>query len=109
MKHLILTSALFLTATLGFAQNITEPEYKGQVAVINADSTTTLLQKETGEHKAKSSAFALVPIPGASLLDRTKAARNARKAGMDSATNRRHGCMTNIMDDKPLCNCVKDK
>ena len=41
MKHLILTSALFLTATLGFAQNITEPEYKGQVAVINADSTTT--------------------------------------------------------------------
>ena len=73
MKHLILTSALFLTATLGFAQNITEPEYKGQVAVINADSTTTLLQKETGEHKAKSSAFALVPIPGASLLDRTKA------------------------------------
>ena len=82
MKHLILTSALFLTATLGFAQNITEPEYKGQVAVINADSTTTLLQKETG---------------------------NARKAGMDSATNRRHGCMTNIMGDKPLCNCVKDK
>ena len=73
MKHLILTSALFLTATLGFAQNITEPEYKGQVAVINTDSTTTLLQKETGEHKAKSSAFALVPIPGASLLDRTKA------------------------------------
>lgn len=73
MKHLILTSALFLTATLGFAQNITEPEYKGQVAVINADSTTTLLQKETGEHKAKSSAFALVPIPGASILDRTKA------------------------------------
>lgn len=38
MKHLILTSALFLTATLGFAQNITEPEYKGQVAVINTDS-----------------------------------------------------------------------
>lgn len=73
MKQLILTSALFLTATLGFAQNITEPEYKGQVAVINTDSTTTLLQKETGEHKAKSSAFALVPIPGASLLDRTKA------------------------------------
>lgn len=52
---------------------VPEPEYKGQVAVINADSTTTLLQKETGEHKAKSSAFALVPIPGASLLDRTKA------------------------------------
>ena len=23
--------------------------------------------------------------------------------------HRRHGCMTNIMDDKPLCNCVKDK
>lgn len=38
MKHLILTSALFLTATLGFAQNITEPEYKGQVAVINTEA-----------------------------------------------------------------------
>lgn len=63
MKHLILTSALFLTATLGFAQNITEPEYKGQVAVINADSTTTLLQKETGEHKAKSSASAAHRLP----------------------------------------------
>ena len=116
MKHLILTSALFLTATLGFAQNITEPEYKGQVAVINADSTTTLLQKETGEHKAKSSAFALVPIPGASLLDRTKAYLTVKGAespnkisSKDSATNRRHGCMTNIMGDKPLCNCVKDK
>lgn len=72
MKHLILTSALFLTATLGFAQNITEPEYKGQVAVINTDSTTTLLQKETGEHKAKSSAFALVQFQELPFLTEQK-------------------------------------
>lgn len=73
MKHLILTSALFLAATFGYAQNISEPEYKGQVALVNADSTTTLLQKEVGEHKAKSSAFGMIPIPGSSLLDKTKA------------------------------------
>ena len=75
MKKLIFSiTALVLTASV-HAQQVTvqEPEYKGQVAVINADSTTTLLQKENGVHKAKSSAFSLVPIPGASLLDRTKA------------------------------------
>ena len=75
MKTTLLSIAVFCCMASAQAQKVTvpEPEYKGQVAVINADSTTTLLQKETGEHKAKSSAFALVPIPGASLLDRTKA------------------------------------
>lgn len=73
MKHLILTTTLFLATTFGYAQNISEPEYKGQVAIVNADSTTTLLQKEVGEHKAKSSAFGMIPIPGSSLLDKTKA------------------------------------
>ena len=73
MKHLILTTALFLVATFGYAQNISEPEYKGQVAIVNTDSTTALLQKEVGEHKAKSSAFGMIPIPGSSLLDKTKA------------------------------------
>lgn len=46
MKQLILTSALFLTATLGFAQNITEPEYKGQVAVINTDRPQRFSRKK---------------------------------------------------------------
>ena len=75
MKTTLLSIAVFCCMASAQAQKVTvsEPEYKGQVAVINTDSTTTLLQKETGEHKAKSSAFALVPIPGASLLDRTKA------------------------------------
>lgn len=73
MKQFVLTSALFMAATFGYAQNISEPEYKGQVAIINTDSTTTLLQKETGEHKAKSSAWGMIPIPGSSLLDKTKA------------------------------------
>jgi len=72
MKHLILASALFLAATFGYAQNFSEPEYNGQVALVNADSTTTILQKEAGGHKAKSSAFGMIPIPGSSLLDKTK-------------------------------------
>lgn len=73
MKHLILTTTLFLYALLCQAQNIQEPEYKGQVAMLKADSTIVLLQKENGEQKAKSSMFGAIPIPGASLLDKTKA------------------------------------
>ena len=62
MKTTLLSIAVFCCMASAQAQKVTvpEPEYKGQVAVINTDSTTTLLQKETGEHKAKSSAFALL-------------------------------------------------
>lgn len=73
MKHLAFISALWLTATFGYAQNISEPEYKGQVVLINADSTTTLLQKELGEQKVKASSFGMIPLPGTALLDKTKA------------------------------------
>lgn len=100
MKHLILTTALFLAATFGYAQNISEPEYNGQVALINTDSTTTLLQKEVGEHKAKSSAFGMIPIPGASLLDKTKAYLSVKGvASPNKITSKKFSLIIRVKDN----------
>lgn len=56
-----------------FAQSaIVEPEYNGQVAIVNSDSTTTLLKKETVKMKTKSTNFGLIPLPGSGLLDKAK-------------------------------------
>ena len=71
-KYFLFSICAFICCVSVNAQNISEPEYNGQVALVNADSTTTILQKEVGGHKAKSSAFGLIPIPGSSLLDKTK-------------------------------------
>ena len=57
MKKLIFTTAVMMAMTVScFAQskNI-EPEYIGQVVILNADSTTVLLQKEAASMKTKSS------------------------------------------------------
>lgn len=72
MKSITLTAIMILASTFGYAQKISEPEYIGQVAIVNADSTTTLLQKEAAEQKAKSSGLAYIPIAGAALLDKAK-------------------------------------
>ena len=66
MKKIILTTAVMMAMTVScFAQskNI-EPEYIGQVVILNADSTTVLLQKEAASMKTKSSNWGLLPIPG---------------------------------------------
>jgi hypothetical protein len=49
-----------------------EPEYIGQVVVVNADSTTTLLQSERATLKTGSSKWGYIPIPGSSMLDKAK-------------------------------------
>lgn len=72
MKQAVFTVILSLTSIIGYAQKISEPEYIGQVAIVNQDSTTSLLQKETTELKAKSSGIGFLPVPGAGLLDKTK-------------------------------------
>ena len=47
MKKYFATLAMVMLAAAGFAQSEKlEPEFIGQVVVVNADSTTTLLQKE---------------------------------------------------------------
>lgn len=72
MRQVILTAILVLASTIGYAQGVLEPEYNGQVAVVNADSTTTLLQREITKMKVKSSGLGYLPVPGAGLLDKTK-------------------------------------
>lgn len=74
MKKIILTTAVMMATTIScFAQskNI-EPEYIGQVVILNADSTTTLLQKEATSMKTKSSKWGMIPIPGSGMLDKSK-------------------------------------
>ena len=74
MKNIILTTAVMMAMTIScFAQskNI-EPEYIGQVVILNADSTTTLLQKEAASMKTNSSKWGMIPIPGSGLLDKSK-------------------------------------
>lgn len=74
MKKVIFITTLMMAMTVScFAQskNI-EPEYIGQVVILNADSTTVLLQKETASMKVKSSKWGMLPIPGSGLLDKAK-------------------------------------
>lgn len=72
-----------------------EPEYVGQVVVVNADSTTTLLDKETTTLKSKSSKWGLVPVPGSSLLDKSK--MNIVVKGAASKTKLKRGLLTFII------------
>lgn len=73
MKKLFLSLVIVATSVGCFAQskNI-EPEYIGQVVILNADSTTELLQKEAASMKVKSSKWGMLPIPGSGLLDKAK-------------------------------------
>ena len=55
MKKSIFTMVIAMVAMSCFAQSKSiEPEYIGQVVILNADSTTILLQKETATIKPKS-------------------------------------------------------
>lgn len=73
MKKLFATIAMVMLTVASFAQSEKlEPEFIGQVVVVNADSTITLLQKEATQMKTKSSKFGYIPLPGTSLLDKSK-------------------------------------
>ena len=71
MKKIILAIIGVLVAMSTSAQTL-EPEYIGQVVVVNADSTTTLLQKEAANIKVKSTKFGRIPLPGTGLLDKSR-------------------------------------
>ena len=73
MKKLLIfiVSTMVAMNVLARSENF-EPEYIGQVVVINADSTTTLLQKEQTAVKTSSTKFGYIPIPGSGLLDKSK-------------------------------------
>lgn len=50
-----------------YAQKISEPEYIGQVAIVNADSTITVLPTEKTEVKTKSNGMFYIPVAGSLL------------------------------------------
>lgn len=64
--------ALLLTTGSAFAQKNIVPEYTGQVAVLNADSTITVLEREKSKMKTKSTMWGMIPIPGSGMLDKAK-------------------------------------
>lgn len=73
MKKLMMIIVSMMAAMSGFSQtgNL-EPEFIGQVVVVNTDSTTKLLPKEQTKMKSSSTSFGLIPIPGTGLLDKSK-------------------------------------
>lgn len=72
-----------------------EPEYIGQVVVVNADSTTVLLEKETTQMKTSSTKFGYIPLPGTGLLDKSKV--NMVVKGAASKTKLKKGRLTFIV------------
>lgn len=64
MKKVILSMMVSLFVLGTNAGNVIEPEYNGQVAIVNADSTTMLLATEESEIKAKSNHLGYVPVAG---------------------------------------------
>lgn len=72
MKNFFVSMMIAMATISGYAQENLEPEYIGQVVVVNADSTATLLQRETTEMKTMSSKFGMIPVMGSGLFDKTK-------------------------------------
>ena len=72
MKKLMVAMTMFVISSSASAQNVKEPEYNGQVAVLQEDSSLVVLQKEVAQMKTKTSGFGYIPIPGSSLLDKGK-------------------------------------
>lgn len=73
MKTLLMAVMMNITfAGNAMAQNVTEPEYIGQVAHIQEDGKHLILTKEEAQMKTKTSGFGYIPIPGSSLLDKGK-------------------------------------
>ena len=72
MKKTMVAMMMFIISSSASAQNVKEPEYNGQVAILQADSSLVVLQKEVAQMKTKTTGFGYIPIPGSSLLDRGK-------------------------------------
>lgn len=73
MKNLMMGVMMFLTCTTtSLAQGFKEPEYIGEVSLVQSDNRQVILEKEEAEMKTKTSGFGYIPIPGSSLLDKGK-------------------------------------
>lgn len=94
MKKIIIAIVGVLAVMSGSAQAL-EPEYIGQVVVVNEDSTTTLLQKEAANIKVKSTKYGRIPLPGTGLLDISKSMLVV--GGAKSPVAVKPGCLTLII------------
>lgn len=72
MKKFMVAMMMFIISSSASAQNMKEPEYNGQVAVLQEDCSLVVLQKEVAQMKTKTSGLGYIPIPGSSLLDKGK-------------------------------------
>ena len=73
MKNFMMGVMMFLTCTTtSMAQGFKEPEYIGQVSLVQSANSQVILEKEEAEMKTKTSGFGYIPIPGSSLLDKGK-------------------------------------
>ena len=96
MKRYFVTMMVAVMTMVCYAQTERfEPEFIGQVVVINTDSTVTLLEKETTQMKTSSTKFGYIPLPGTSLLDKAKA--NLVVKGKESPTRLKRGRLTFII------------
>ena len=96
MKKFAMIIVSLMAAMSGFSQTtVAEPEFIGQVIVVNADSTTILLQKEQASMKASSTSFGLIPIPGSGLLDKSRT--NLVVKGKESKITLNQGRLTLII------------
>ena len=62
MKKFMVAMTMFIITSSASAQNVKEPEYNGQVAVLQEDSSLVVLQKEVAQMKTKTSGFGYIPI-----------------------------------------------
>lgn len=98
-KYVFLALLLAATSVAAQSRNI-EPEKAGQMVVVNPDSTVTLLQKEEVKMKAKSTSWGMIPIPGSSLLDKSKALMVIK--GTTSKTKVKAGEVTLVLKVKNI-------
>lgn len=64
MKRVIIVFVCIIWCITAKAQEIPIPEFDGQIAVVNTDSTITLLQKEAPTSKTKIGAASFIPVVG---------------------------------------------
>lgn len=57
MKKTMVAMMMFIISSSASAQNVKEPEYNGQVAILQADSSLVVLQKEVAQMKTKTTGF----------------------------------------------------
>ena len=73
MKQLLsLILLLSASCTLQAQVRLAEPEYIGQVLMLTSDTTAQELTRENVRQQVKSTHFGAIPLPGTSLLDKTR-------------------------------------